>query len=157
VPALTISTETFAKIEEHAREVYPNECCGVIVDRGGHEEVEPVPNVQNDHHREDPVQFPRDARTAYYMDGKELLRILKELDNGKLKLRAFYHSHPDHDAYFSAEDKTQALGGGEEPSYAVAHIVLSVRAGVVGAAKAFAWDAAVRDFAQIPLVVASRF
>jgi proteasome lid subunit RPN8/RPN11 len=155
VPALTISKQSLAAIEAHARATYPDECCGVMVDREGHEEVVRVTNVQNDLHKKDPLQFPRDARTAYRMDGKELLDILRASDQGKLTLLAFYHSHPDHDAYFSAEDKTQALGGGEEPSYPAPHVVLSVHADAVRAAKAFAWDAAARDFVEIPLVVAS--
>ena len=153
--ALTISKATLAAMEVHARAAYPDECCGVIAERSGREEVVQVTNIQNQLHVEDPAQFPRDARTAYSMDGKELLRILTELDRGKLRLLAFYHSHPDHDAYFSAEDKTQALGGGEEPSYPAPHVVLSVHADAVRAAKAFQWDAAARDFVEIPLVVAS--
>jgi proteasome lid subunit RPN8/RPN11 len=155
VAALTVSTETLAAMEAHARATYPDECCGVIAERSGREEVVQVTNVQNQLHAKDPAQFPRDARTAYCMDGRELLHILTELDRGELQLRAFYHSHPDHDAYFSAEDKTQALGGGDKPSYAAPHVVLSVRADAVRAAKAFEWDDSIRDFVEIPLVAAS--
>ena len=156
-PALTISKETLAAVEAHARATYPDECCGMITECGGREEVVQVTNIQDELHAKDPVQFPRTGRMAYNM-GSECAAVLIAAGRGELRLLAFYHSHPDHDAYFSAEDQTQALGGGEEPSYAdAAHIVLAVRAGVVGAAKAFAWDAAARDFVEIPLVVASRF
>jgi len=155
VPALTISKEALAVMEAHARATYPDECCGMITERGGRQGVVQVTNIQDKLHAKDPVQFPRAGRMAYNM-GSECVPVLIAAGRGELRLLAFYHSHPDHDAYFSAEDKTQALGGGEEPSYAdAAHIVLAVRAGVVGAAKAFAWDAAVSDFMEIPLVVAS--
>lgn len=154
--ALTISKETLAAVEAHARATYPDECCGMITERDGGEEVVRATNIQDELHAKDPVQFPRTGRMAYSMGG-EAVPVLIAAERGELRLLAFYHSHPDHDAYFSAEDKTQALGGGEEPSYAAAHIVLSVCAGVVGAAKAFAWDAAARGFVEIPLVVASRF
>jgi proteasome lid subunit RPN8/RPN11 len=157
VPALTISKETLAAVEAHARATYPDECCGIITERDGREEVVRATNIQDELHAKDPVQFPRTARTAYNM-GSECAPVLIAAGRGELRLLAFYHSHPDHDAYFSAEDKKQALGGWEEPGYAdAAQIVLSVRAGVVGAAKAFAWDASARDFAEIPLVVESRF
>jgi len=141
-------------MEAHAREVYPDECCGVITERDGREQVVRATNIQDDLHAKDPVQFPRTGRMAYVM-GSEAVPVLIAAERGELRLLAFYHSHPDHDAYFSAEDKTQALGGGEEPSYAAPHIVLSVHADAVRAAKAFQWDAAARDFVEIPLAVAS--
>jgi proteasome lid subunit RPN8/RPN11 len=156
VGALTISKGTIAAVEAHARATYPDECCGMITERDGREEVVRATNIQDELHAKDPVQFPRTGRIAYTMGG-EAVPALIAAERGELRLLAFYHSHPDNDAYFSAEDKTQALGGGEEPSYAAAHIVLSVRGGAVRAAKAFAWDAAARDFVEIPLVVASRF
>ena len=157
MPALTISKETLAAVEAHARATYPDECCGIIAERDSREEVVRVTNIQDELHAKDPVQFPRTARMAYNM-GSEAFPVLIAAGRGELRLLAFYHSHPDHDAYFSAEDKKQALGGEEEPGYAdAAQIVVSMRAGVVGAAKAFAWDAAARDFVEIPLVLESRF
>jgi proteasome lid subunit RPN8/RPN11 len=156
VAALTISGETLAAMEAHACATYPNECCGIIAERGGCEEVVRVTNVQDELHAKDPVQFPRTGRMAYSMGG-ECAPVLIAAGHGELGLLAFYHSHPDHDAYFSAEDRTQALGGGEEPSYAAPHVVLAVHAGAVRAAKAFAWDDRVRDFVEIPLVAASSF
>jgi proteasome lid subunit RPN8/RPN11 len=69
-------------------------------------------------------------------------------------LRAFYHSHPDHEAYFSAEDRKQAFGGLDEPTYPHAYqIVLSVRDAAVAEAKAFAWDAAAREYVEVAIEV----
>ncbi len=151
--AFVLSTATFAALQAHASATYPNECCGIIVDRGGHEEVVRVTNMQDELHAQDPVQFPRPATIAYTM-GAEAAPVLIAAERGDLQLRAFYHSHPDHDAYFSEEDRKQALGGWDEPNYPhAAQIVLSVREGVVGRAKAFAWDAETRDFVEIDLVV----
>lgn len=141
-------------MQAHARAVYPDECCGIIVERGGREEVMRVSNIQNSQHASNPVQFPRTARIAYTMAPAELFRVLSDEKDGRLRLRAFYHSHPDHDAYFSAEDKQQALSW-DEPSYPdAAQVVLSVRTRFVHATKAFAWDAAQRDFVEIDLIVA---
>lgn len=151
--SLTVRQATLDALEAHARAAYPDECCGMMVVRDGREEAVPVTNIQNELHATDPSQFPRTAQTAYTM-GAEAAPILMAAERGTLQLRAFYHSHPEHDAYFSEEDRKQAFGGWDEPTYPdTAQVVLSVRNGVVQAVKAFAWDAARRDFAEIPLLV----
>jgi proteasome lid subunit RPN8/RPN11 len=66
-------------------------------------------------------------------------------------IRAIYHSHPQHAAYFSAEDKKQATVW-DEPSYPDAtQIVVSVIDGEVREIKAFRWQEAARDFVEVPL------
>jgi len=148
---LTISRASLEEIQEHARATYPDECCGMIVERGGREEVVRVTNVQNELHAQDPVQFPRTAAIAYTM-GAEAAPVLMAAERGELRLRAIYHSHPEHDAYFSAEDRTQAFGGWDEPNYPDAgQIVMSVRAREVRDTKAFAWDPTARDFVPVDL------
>src|SRR5512139_2228093 len=136
---VSITPETLVALGAHARSTYPDECCGIIVERDGDEEVVRVTNIQDMQHVTDPVQFPRTARIAYTMDPQQLFRMLQDAQDGKLRLRAFYHSHPDHDAYFSQEDKRQALSW-DEPNYPdAAQIVLSVRCRFVRAVKAFVW------------------
>ena len=149
-----LSQVSLEAIHAHACESYPDECCGMIVERGGRgEEVVRVTNLQNQLHAQDPEQFPRTAATAYTM-GPEAAPILLDADRGKLMLRAIYHSHPEHEAYFSAEDRLQALGGWDEPNYPdAAQIVYSVRSAEVRYAKAFAWDDAARDFVEISMIV----
>lgn len=150
---LQISAVVQAAIEAHAAACYPDECCGIVVERDGGLEAVRVTNVQNERHTQDPGLYPRTARTAYSM-GQEAVPILLEAERGRVRLRAFYHSHPEHEAYFSAEDKTSALGGWDEPNYPEAgQIVVSVREGVPRYAKAFAWDDTARDFVEVPLVV----
>jgi len=122
----------------------------MLVDRGGVLDVVPVTNVQNEKHAENPEAFPRTAATAYTM-GAEAAPILVGHERGDLTLRAFYHSHPQHDAYFSAEDKKQATVW-DEPSYPnAAQIVISVYDREVKAAKAFQWSESDRDFVEIEL------
>ena len=148
--ALHITAVTRAVITAHAVASYPEECCGIIIERGGCEEVVRVTNVQNQRHAAG--QSDRDARTAYSM-GAEAAPVLIGHDRGELVIRAIYHSHPEHDAYFSAEDRKQATVW-DEPSYPDAgQIVISVYDGAVLAMKAFAWDPAARDFGEVPLVV----
>ncbi len=150
---VAISKQADAKMRAHALATYPDECCGVVVDRAGGEEVHRITNVQDEQHKVDPEKFPRTARTAYFMDPQELLRVMRDVDDKTVRIRAFYHSHPDHEAYFSEEDKRQALMF-DEPSYPdAAWIVLSVRDHIVRTAKAFGWDPQKRDFEEIELVV----
>ena len=144
----TLGQTSRAAIEAHASEAYPDECCGMIVERDGREEVVRITNIQNQLHAQDPEQFPRTAAIAYTM-GPEAAPILIRVERGELRLLAIYHSHPEHEAYFSEEDRTQAFGGWDEPNYPHAgQIVMSVRARAVRATKVFVWDAAVRDFVE---------
>ncbi len=144
----SLSQTSLTAIQAHACEAYPDECCGMIIERNGREEVVRVTNIQNELHEKDPEQFPRTAAIAYTM-GPEAASILMRAERGELRLRAIYHSHPEHEAYFSEEDRTQAFGGWDEPNYPHAgQIVMSVRARAVRATKVFVWDAAVRDFVE---------
>jgi proteasome lid subunit RPN8/RPN11 len=146
-----LSQPSFAAIQAHARETYPDECCGMIVERDGRDEVVPVTNIQNELHLRDPEQFPRTAAIAYTM-GAEAAPILLAAERGELRLRAIYHSHPEHEAYFSEEDRRQALGGWDEPNYPhAAQIVMSVRQREVRATKAFVWDPAMREYVEVAI------
>lgn len=146
-----LSARTWDAICQHAQEIFPNECCGAILVKDDCEEVLRITNIQNAMHGKDPQQFPRDATIAYFMDPKELLAMNKEVDSGRAGLKAFYHSHPNHEAYFSAEDKRQALFG-DEPSYPdIAYLVISVYDRQVRDIKAYQWDETARDFVETEL------
>jgi proteasome lid subunit RPN8/RPN11 len=146
-----LSQTSLAAIHAHACEAYPDECCGMLIARAGHEEVVRVTNIQNELHAQDPEQFPRTAVIAYTM-GPEAAPFLVRSERGELRLLAIYHSHPDHDAYFSEEDRKQAFGGWDEPNYPqAAQIVLSVRNREVCATKVFVWNAAARDYVDAEL------
>ena len=78
-------------------------------------------------------------------------RILVDHERRRLRLLAIYHSHPQHEAYFSAEDRKQATVW-DEPSYPdAAQIVVSVFDGMVKGAKAFRWNEEQRDFVEVEL------
>lgn len=148
-----IARSQLEEIYANARAGFPDEACGFIIERDGVRSVVAVSNVQNQKHAEHPEQFPRTAATAYTM-GPDAVPILVGHERGTLTIRAIYHSHPQHAAYFSAEDKMQATVW-DEPSYPdAAQIVVSVIDGTVRDAKAFRWDAAAADFVEVPLEVA---
>ncbi|HYB98279.1 MAG TPA: Mov34/MPN/PAD-1 family protein [Candidatus Limnocylindrales bacterium] len=137
----TLFRETMDDIREHSREEYPDECCGVVVVLpDGEQKVMRVRNVQNEMHAKDPVRYPRTARTAYAGHPADLRAALDAADAPGAELLAFYHSHPDHEAYFSEEDTAQATPFGE-PSYPDAiQIVVSVYDRQVRRIKAFVWS-----------------
>jgi len=149
-----ISRGIFESITAQAEREFPFECCGFIIGNSS-DEARPIHNVQNEKHAADPVRFPRDARTAFLMDPKEHLAVLREIDSRKAKLKAVYHSHPDHDAYFSATDRSQACSfDPAEPDYPeTAYIVMSVRSGKFITAAAFVWDSEQKDFVKAELRV----
>lgn len=139
---------SLAAIHAHAREAYPEECCGMIIERDGREEIVRVANIQNELHAQDPVQFPRTAAIAYMM-GPEAAPVLIRSERGELRLLAIYHSHPNQEAYFSAEDRRQACGASDEPTYPQAgQIVMSVRNREVCATKVFLWDPEAHDYLE---------
>jgi adenylyltransferase/sulfurtransferase len=140
------------ELAAHAVSTFPEECCGFVVVRNGQLAVERITNIQNQQHALHPEQFPRTAAIAYTM-GPEAAPLLVDHDRGRLTIRIIYHSHPQHAAYFSAEDKKQATVW-DEPSYPDAfQIVMSVIDGTVRDMKAFRWDEPARDFVEQPLQV----
>lgn len=148
---ISLGAPTWEALCRHAQETFPDECCGAILTSASGDEVRRIPNIQNVMHAKDPQTYPRDATIAYVMEPKALLAVLKEADSGHATLKAFYHSHPNHDAYFSAEDKRQAMFG-DEPSYPdIVHLVISIYDREVKAIQAYAWDEPTQDFLAIEL------
>ena len=139
-----------AAVQRHAVEDYPRESCGVIVARGGERALLRCRNVQDDLHARDPERHPRDARTAYYIDPADLLRIGR-LEADGYAVAVIYHSHVDAGAYFSETDRRQALMGGEPAYPGARYVVTSVVQGRVAAMAAFQWDPDRRDFAPVDL------
>jgi proteasome lid subunit RPN8/RPN11 len=85
------------------------------------------------------------------MDPRELESILEEEDRAGAKLKAFYHSHPKHEAYFSAEDKAFATPFGEPTFPNAAQIVVSIYDRAVKDVKAFIWSDESKDFVERPI------
>ena len=149
---LKIQTEVLEELHAHARECYPDECCGVVVmDGDGRQWAVRIRNIQDEMHRADPERYPRTARNAYTGHPQDLKRALDDAQAPGRVLAAFYHSHPDHKAYFSAEDVAQATPFGE-PSYPDAvQVVVSIYGDEIRDVKAFAWSADAADFVEVQI------
>ena len=149
---MAITELDLKEIFAHAKEGYPDEVCGVVIGKPGDPKrnaVHRCANLANQYHQEDPVRFPRDARTAYIMDPKGLLRIQAEADAAGLDFIVFYHSHTDHDAYFSKTDRDLALFNGEPLWPGAQYLVVSVRNWIIEDFKIFIWDSLIKDFRDV--------
>lgn len=142
---------TFEEVKSHAQESFPEECCGFVLERDGREEVMRIANRQGLMHEKDPDSYPRTASVAYFMDPRELAQVECLVAAGKASIKFIYHSHPNHEAYFSSEDRERAKVWDEPIHPEAAYLVLSVCNGTFQEAKAFRWNEVSRDFAEIPL------
>jgi [CysO sulfur-carrier protein]-S-L-cysteine hydrolase len=147
---MILTRDELQSIRAQAIEEYPFESCGVILSRGDERRLLRCRNAQNEQHARDPERYPRDARTAYYIDHKDLLRI-GDLERQGFEVAIIYHSHIDAGAYFSETDRRQALVGGEPAYPSAVYVVTSVVRGAVDAVAAFRWDGARRDFVTMEL------
>ncbi len=145
------------EIIRQAEAGYPEEICGIVIGEPGSPETHQVrqgKNVANQQPEKDTTGNERDARMAYSMDGRDILRIQDEADRSGWKFLILYHSHPDHDAYFSAMDRERALLPTGEPLWPDAkYLVVSVRGGRATEARYFAWDDARKDFVEAAAVL----
>lgn len=156
---IEIERAVMEAMRAHAVEGFPEEVCGVVFASPGGQIVRRLRNVQNELHAQDPEQYPRTAATAYHMDSRELFEIEKQGRAPGWSVVAFYHSHPQHDAYFSPTDRAQAsytdpIDGSRGPTYpGTSWIVVSVYDRVVRDVRAYAWDDGTQDFVGITLAV----
>ena len=143
------------QIHLHAVEEYPYECCGIVVgnpDDNQDNVVYRCENIQNKLHEKDPENFTRDARTAYNISALELQKLLSEAGSKGRVFKVLYHSHPEHDAYFSEEDTRMALFDGETPIYpGTQYLVVSVYGEKVRDQALFGWNPGTKTFERNPL------
>ncbi|MBZ0270889.1 M67 family metallopeptidase [bacterium] len=124
---LRLTKTVLDAVHEHGRQAYPRECCGVLVGmRDGDIWIAELAfRAAN--------LAPEAAFDRYDMDPGDRHRAEEAAREAELDVIGFYHTHPDHDVYFSKTD----LENSEEyllgepwlpPSYA--YFVVSVRDGV---------------------------
>lgn len=146
-----------SEIVRQAEAGYPEEICGMVIGEAGSPgtyRVRQVTNVANREPQDDPSGVRRDARTAYKMDPLEQLRILREAEDQGWDAAVFYHSHPDHQAYFSRMDRDRALAFDGEPVWPGAvYLVVSVMGGRARRAASYRWDPRRRDFCESPVTL----
>jgi len=138
---MPLAADLVMEILGHARECYPEECCGVLLGLAGGppRQVIRLTNVQS--LRRSRGESELDAEHGFWMDETELLATLRDAERRGQELIAVYHSHIDTEAYLSQADVAGALGPERRPLYpGAAQIVVSVWEGAVREMSWFEWD-----------------
>jgi proteasome lid subunit RPN8/RPN11 len=144
-----LTVESIAAISKQAIAEYPSECCGIITGKDGGQRVHPCRNRQDELHARDPEQHPRTSREAYDIDRNEMQRIFTDAASQGEQVLAFYHSHIDCGAYFSAMDREVLTVFGEPEHPGAMHVVISVQDRSVKEINGYLWDGGNQDFVQV--------
>lgn len=145
------------RVDEEARAAFARdeESCGLLLGPSGDallvDEIVPMENRANKLHALDPETYPRTGRMYFDIDPLKFERAVRAGDGNGRPVKVLYHSHLDVGAYFSPTDASAATMGGEEPTYDLAYLVTSVRAGVVDERKLFVWEPTSRSFVETTL------
>ena len=156
---VVIGKDLLERVFEEARAAYARdeESCGLLRGPAGDalriDEVVPMENRANKLHALDPETYPRTGRMYFDLDPMKFARAVREGEANGRPVKVLYHSHLDVGSYFSDTDAAAATAGGDEPTYDLAYLVTSVRAGAVDDRKLFVWDPLRRGFVEAPLVV----
>ncbi|QQR79522.1 MAG: M67 family metallopeptidase [Deltaproteobacteria bacterium] len=150
-----ICDKTIETIVAYAKKHWPDESCGLLIGDKGQESVAefiPIKNIYNDMHEKYPDQYPRTAKTAYLIDPKEQQRIFDEAEKNRQEVKCIYHSHCEHDAYFSEEDRLVAAPWGE-PSYpGISYLVVSIYNRELKEINEFFWDESLKGYNQKKII-----
>ena len=142
LPAVAIPGSVLHELYRHARETFPEECCGLMLGPPGVEprQVVRCTNVQNV--RLAKGESKLNASQGFWIDEQELERALRSAEARGEELRVVYHSHVDTGAYLSHTDLEAALGPQGTPLWSgVGQLVVSVSENGVREAALFEWDA----------------
>jgi proteasome lid subunit RPN8/RPN11 len=140
LPAVVLPTRLLNELYAHARESFPEECCGLLTGSGPDSFLEShrCRNEMTKHHKNDPLNYPRDGAQAFHMSEVDYLEVVKRAEAEGRRVTGIYHSHVDAGAYFSELDQDFA----SQPLFPfpdVAHVVISIVDRQVQGAGAFRW------------------
>lgn len=132
---MRIASTALRALEAHGEESFPHECCGLLLGRQGADGVREALRAAPARNLE-----PERAHDRYLLDPQDRLRVEEQGRREGLTLVGFYHSHPDHEAYFSETDlvRSEEYQWGQPwvpPSYT--YLVTSVQAGRAVLTRAF--------------------
>ena len=116
----------------HGAVCYPEEGCGLLTGPQAEAEptdFQPIENRLNALHEQDPERYPRTAKDGYYLDPLAYLKAERAAREQRQAIKVIFHSHPDVGAYFSEEDRKQAMWG-ELPVYpGMVYLVCGIKNG----------------------------
>ena len=156
---ITIAREIAERVDAEASAAFERdeESCGLLLGPSSDpllvDAIIPMENRANKLHALDPETYPRTGRMYFDLDPLKFERTVREGEGTGRPVKVLYHSHLDVGAYFSETDAQAATMGGDAPSYDLAYLVTSVRAGVVDDRKLFVWDPERKSFVEAPLQI----
>ncbi len=131
---IIFKSNTFDGVRNEGEKAYPQECCGLLagVKESDSFVVQSIVSMKN--------HVASTVLDRYLIDPKERSVAEDKMASDGMELIGFYHSHPNHDAYFSQTDleNSEEYQFGEPwlpPTYA--YLVLSVKNGKAGDYAAF--------------------
>lgn len=121
-----VPRNVYNEIIDHAKDSYPNECCGFLVGKAMKDkrvwQVERGTNLNTER-----------ANDRYVIDPKEFNLVDKIARTQGLDILGFYHSHPDHPDRPSEFDRQEG-----QPDYS--YIIVSVKGGDEVSARSWIFD-----------------
>ncbi len=147
---LNVPRSSLEEIFAHARESFPNECCGWLTGKKDSYIANGVRRAVNAYDTKiHPTAKDRTPQTAFVISDKDLLALNQTLED-EIRPLIIYHSHPNGRAYFSETDRKNAVDPwGTGPAYPVQQIVIGINNDRIVEAKQFAWDTELEDFVEI--------
>jgi proteasome lid subunit RPN8/RPN11 len=139
--AVDLAEPVLDAVRRHAREAYPDECCGFLIALpDGPDSADPRRIVAADRA---PNEYEGERRRRFVIRPAELTAAEERWDGTGRVVAGFYHSHPDHPARPSAFDEEHAW-----PWYT--YLVAAVTPDAVPALGAFELDPDSRRFRDVP-------
>ena len=139
---LRLPRSATVEIQRHARECYPDECCGFLIAGADPAEADAPREVLSVIRA--PNEYDGERRRRFVIAPNELRRLERQLEGTPQLVAGFYHSHPDHPARPSQFDQEHAW-----PWYS--YVVISVTATDTPALGAFELEADSGTFREVPL------
>ena len=138
---IRIDSEAWAAMVAHAREAYPNECCGAMFgsNDGSAKSVAASLRLEN--------AFEGAQAARYELRPQDLMAADRAARQRGMDLIGIYHSHPDCAAYFSETDLKNSC-----PWYSF--VVLSIRDGEFHEANSWLPNAEQTEAAREELIYA---
>ncbi len=117
---IAIGRRERAAMEAHARETYPEECCGILLGSAGpgRKAVRSTIAIRN-------AEEDASRRRRYTISPRDILEAEKEARRAGTEIVGFYHSHPDVPAVPSATDLREATWP------ALSYVIVCVRGGAI--------------------------
>ena len=127
LPSVEVPRRILNELYSHALETLPEECCGLIVggDEKPFEELVRCRNEMTLRHKEEPLEFPRDGSSAFFMNPLDYMRVHEAAEARGRRVTAVYHSHVGVGAYLSEMDLAHAASE-LFPFPGAGHIVVAV-------------------------------